>query len=44
MKDFSIYVRTWDQLNWILSPKYEFIVNKNTLMNDLARTINAYLV
>ena len=40
MKDYSIYVRTWDQANWLLSPKYEFIVNKNTTMKSLSHQIH----
>lgn len=39
MRDFSIYVRVWDQLAWKLSPKYEFIVNKNVTMKDLSLQI-----
>jgi hypothetical protein len=44
MKDFAIYVRTWDQANWVLSPKYEFVVNKNTTMKDLAHQIHKHLL
>lgn len=36
MKDYSIYVRIWDQSNWNLSKKYEFVVNKNTSMRSLS--------
>lgn len=43
MKDFSIYVRVWDQHNWQLSPKYELIVNKNTTMKELALQIHTLL-
>lgn len=40
LKDYSIYVRLWDQLNWRLSNKYEVIVNKNTTVSDLANIIH----
>jgi hypothetical protein len=43
LRDFSIYVRVWDQLNWTLSPKYEFLVNKHTTMRGLAAQIHACL-
>jgi hypothetical protein len=39
LKDFSIYVRIWDQQNWKLSQKYEFLVNKGTTMRSLASQI-----
>ena len=44
MKDYSIYVRLWDQENWVLSPKYEFTVNKSTTMKDLAHEIHKYCI
>lgn len=43
LKDFSIYVRLWDQKNWRLSQKYEFLVNKHTTMKALAAQIHACL-
>jgi hypothetical protein len=43
LKDFSIYVRVWDQSNWRLSQKYEFLVNKHTNMRALAAQIHACL-
>jgi hypothetical protein len=43
LKDFSIYVRIWDQLNWKLSQKYEFLVNKHTTMKGLSSLIHTRL-
>lgn len=44
MKDFSIYIRVWDQLNWTLSKKYEILVNKSTTMKDVAVQIHTLLL
>lgn len=43
LKDFSIYVRVWDQHNWKLSQKYEFLVNKHITMKGLAADIHSCL-
>ena len=39
MKDFLIYVRVWNPLEWTLSDKMEIVVTKLTTMKDLATLI-----
>lgn len=44
IKEYSIYIRVWNQLEWTLSDKYELSVNKNTTMKELAQQIHEKLI
>lgn len=39
IKDYSIYVRSWNPSSWTLSDKMEIVVTKTTSMKDLASLI-----